>query len=108
MKNLEQAINDALIEEGYGNTQQFGDISKNGQFTDYFGNRLKVGDKIVFLAQDFRDSRDFYRATVSDLVTDKAGTDYVIVSNVESPYSSGKIKNNSKKRADLCIKLNNN
>lgn len=96
---------DSLL-EGYGNSYQFGDISREGQFIDYFGEKLSVGDKIVFLSQDFKDSKDFYRAVVDKLVTDKGGTDYVVVKQVESPHSSGKVKDGSKKRSDLCIKMN--
>ena len=95
-----------FINEGYGNSEPFGDISKDGSFIDYFGIELKVGDRVVFLATDFRDSKDFYRAEISGLTTDKGGVDYVILKNIESPYSISKIKNGSKKRADLCIKIN--
>ena len=105
MKNITEVFND-LVSEGYGNSYQFGDISRDGQFIDYFGEKLSVGDKIVFLSQDFKDSKDFYRAVVDKLVTDKGGTDYVVVKQVDSPHSSGKVKDGSKKRSDLCIKMN--
>ena len=105
MKNLTELIQESITNEGYGNSSQFGDMSRDGMFIDYFGTTLKVGDKVVFLSQDFRDSKDFYRAEISELITDKGGIDYVIVKNVESPHISGKIKNGSKKRADLCIKI---
>jgi hypothetical protein len=106
MKDITDIFNE-IIAEGYGNTAQFGDISRDGQFIDYFGTKLSTGDKIIFLAQDFRESKDFYRAEVGDLITDKGGIDYVIVKNVESPFTSGgKVKNGSKKRSDLCVKIN--
>ena len=107
MKNITELMQESIVNEGYGNSSQFGDISRNGVFIDYFGTPLKAGDKVVFLSKDFRDSRNFYRAEISELITSGSGEDFVIVKNVESPHTTGgKVKNGSKKRADLCIKIN--
>lgn len=92
-----------LIHEGYGNSESFGDISRDGQFIDYFGDKIEVGNTVVFLSQDYRDSKDFYKATVKSLITDKGGIDYCVVDNVQAPSSTSKVKSGAKKRCDLCI-----
>ena len=92
-----------IISEGYGNSEPFGDISRDGQFIDYFGDTIEVGNTVVFISQDFRDSKDFYKATVKSLITDKGGTDYCVIDNVQAPSHMSKVKNGAKKRCDLCV-----
>lgn len=83
-------------------------ISRDGNFKDYFGDTIKVGDIVVFLATEFRDTKDFYKAEVKSLVTNKGGEDYCIVKILKTPYDSfnSKIKDGSKKRCDLCVIVN--
>ena len=80
-------------------------LSKCGIFVDYFGNPIKIGDKVVFKANDFKNDNNFYRAKVKDLVAQKGeyGYDYCIWEDVESPHLFGKVKNGSKKQCQLCI-----
>lgn len=80
-------------------------ISKCGLFIDYFGNPIKIGDRVVFKANDFKNDNNFYRAKVKDLVAQKGeyGYDYCVLEDVESPHLLGKVKNGSKKQCQLCI-----
>jgi hypothetical protein len=80
-------------------------ISKCGLFIDYFGNPIKIGDKVVFKSNDFKNDNNFYRAKVKDLVAQKGeyGYDYCVLEDVESPHLLGKVKNGSKKQCQLCI-----
>lgn len=82
-------------------------ISRDGNFKDYFGDTIKVGDIVVFIATEFRDTKDFYKAEVKSLVTNKSGEDYCIVKILNKPYDLAKIKDGSKKRCDLCVIVNN-
>lgn len=106
MKNIAEFIN-KFVNEGFNNNDQFGDYSMNGAFIDYFGNVISKGDTIVFRATDFKDSNDFYRAKVQDLITDKGGNDYVVLMDVESPFHNGKITNGKKKSCSSCVIINN-
>jgi hypothetical protein len=80
-------------------------ISKCGLFIDYFGNPIKIGDKVAFKSNDFKNDNNFYRAKVKDLVAQKGeyGYDYCVLEDVESPHLLGKVKNGSKKQCQLCI-----
>ncbi len=80
-------------------------ISKCGLFIDYFGKPIKVGDRVVFKANDFKNDNNFYRAKVKDLVAQKGeyGYDYCVLEDVESPHLLGKVKDGSKKQCQLCI-----
>lgn len=81
-------------------------ISKCGIFIDYFGKPIKVGDRVVFKSNDFKNDNNFYRAKVKDLVAQKGeyGYDYCVLEDVESPHQFGsKVKNGSKKQCQLCI-----
>lgn len=80
-------------------------ISRCGSFVDYFGNTIKVGDTIVFKANDYRNDNNFYRAKVKDLITQNGeyGYDYCILENVESPHLLSKVQCGSKKQCHLCI-----
>lgn len=87
---------------------EYSTISRDGEFKDYFGEDIHVGDIVIFLATDFRDSKDFYKAEVKSLITNKNGEDYCIIKVLESPYNSSKIKDGAKKRCDLCIVIHKN
>lgn len=80
-------------------------ISKCGIFIDYFGKPIKVGDRVVFKSNDFKNDNNFYRAKVKDLIAQKGeyGYDYCVLEDVESPHLLGKVKNGSKKQCQLCI-----
>lgn len=80
-------------------------ISKCGIFIDYFGNPIKIGDKVIFKSNDFINDNDFYRARVKDLITQQGeyGLDYCLLDDVESPHLNGKVKNGSKIQCQFCI-----
>lgn len=84
------------------------EISRGGSFKDYFGDEIKVGDTVVFLATDFRGTNDFYKAEVKSLIAGKTSEseDYCVVKIIHSPYSMPKVKDGSKKRCDLCVIVN--
>ena len=80
--------------------------SKGGDFVDYFGRPINIGDTVVFKSNDFKNDNHFYRAKVSGLIARKGdyGLDYCLLEDVESPHSFGsKVKNGSKKCCSLCI-----
>lgn len=80
--------------------------SQCGDFTDYFGTPINIGDTVVFKSNDFKNDDNFYRAKVKDLIARKSayGLDYCLLEDVEPPRQSGnKVKNGSKKCCQLCI-----
>lgn len=80
--------------------------SEGGNFVDYFGRPINIGDTVVFKSNDFKDDNDFYRAKVKDLIARKSvyGTDYCLLEDVEQPHQFGsKVKNGSKKSCYLCV-----
>lgn len=85
--------------------------TKCGNFVDYFGTPINIGDTIVFKSNDFKDDNDFYRAKVKDLIARKSeyGLDFCLLENVEQPHSFGsKVKDGSKKCCGLCIVVQKN
>lgn len=77
-----------------------------GNFVDYFGRPINIGDTVVFKSNDFKDDNDFYRAKVKDLIARKSiyGLDYCLLEDVEQPHQFGsKVKNGSKKCCQNCI-----
>ena len=88
------------------NTTFVPSISRCGNFVDYFGRPINIGDTIVFKSNDFKDDNNFYRAKVKDLIAGKSvnALDYCLLEDVESPHQFGsKVKNGSKKQCQLCI-----
>lgn len=82
-----------------------------GNFVDYFGTPINIGDTIVFKSNDFKDDNHFYRAKVKDLIARKSvyGLDYCLLENVEQPHSFGsKVKDGSKKCCLNCIVVQKN
>ena len=80
--------------------------SEGGNFVDYFGRPICIGDTVVFKSNDFKDDNDFYRAKVKDLIARKSiyGLDYCLLEDVEQPHQFGsKVKNGSKKCCLNCI-----
>ena len=86
--------------------------SKCGNFVDYFGRPINIGDTIVFKSNDFKDDNNFYRAKVKDLIAGKSvnALDYCLLEDVESPHQPmfSKVKNGSKKSCGLCIVVQKN
>lgn len=78
-----------------------------GNFVDYFGTPINIGDTIVFKSNDFKDDNHFYRAKVKDLIARKSeyGLDYCLLENVEPPHHEmfSKVKDGSKKCCGNCI-----
>ncbi len=93
---------------GCGNSYKFGTVSTNGQFIDYFEERLSKGDAVVFRDNSFRNSHDFCRAKIADLQagTKPGSVDYAVLTEVEYPFPDAKpVK---RKECDLLIKIQNN
>lgn len=86
--------------------------SKCGNFVDYFGRPINIGDTIVFKSNDFKDDNNFYRAKVKDLIAGKSvnALDYCLLEDVESPHQPmfSKVKNGSKKCCQNCIIVKKN
>lgn len=88
------------------NTTLTTDQTMVGNFVDYFGRPINIGDTVVFKSNDFKSDNHFYRAKVKDLIARKSfyGLDYCLLEDVESPHQFGsKVKNGSKKCCQLCI-----
>lgn len=80
--------------------------SEGGNFVDYFGRPICIGDTVVFKSNDVKNSNHFYRAKVKDLIAAKSvyGLDYCLLEDVESPHQfESKVKNGSKKCCQNCI-----
>ena len=89
------------------NTTFVPSTSKCGNFVDYFGRPINIGDTIVFKSNDFKDDNNFYRAKVKDLIAGKSvnALDYCLLEDVESPHQPmfSKVKDGSKKCCGNCI-----
>lgn len=85
-------------------------LSKCGNFVDYFGRPINIGDTVVFKSNDFKDDNNFYRAKVKDLIAGKSvnALDYCLLEDVESPHQPmfSKVKDGSKKCCQNCIVIN--
>lgn len=94
------------------NTTFVPSTSKCGNFVDYFGRPINIGDTIAFKSNDFKDDNNFYRAKVKDLIAGKSeyALDYCLLEDVESPHQPmfSKVKNGSKKCCQNCIILQKN
>ena len=94
------------------NTTFFPFTSRCGNFVDYFGRPINIGDTIIFKSNDFKDDNNFYRAKVKDLIAGKSeyALDYCLLEDVESPHQPmfSKVKNGSKKSCGNCIIVQKN